>query len=178
MELHTAACADDADRLQELLSAGHDSVNVLVGHRVETALHAACRSADGAASCCNLLLAAGADPAAVCVHGGTCLHQAAQFLNDTALVALLQHCPAASLAAVANVQDKNGWTALHATVYKPSRSGPTPQSRVTIVKELLRARADVGIRNAAGQTAIELAIASECHDGADAMARLVETPTA
>jgi ankyrin repeat protein len=173
MELQSAACANDAARLDEVLrSTNAASVNARVGPREETALHAACRSADGNVACCELLLAAGADPSVLCVHGGTCLHQAAQFVNDGALVAMLQHCPAATLAAVANVQDKNGWTALHAAVYKPSRSGPTPHSRTRIVQELLRAQADIGIRNAAGQTTLELAVASECHDGAQAIAQL------
>ena len=162
----SAACADDAAGLDELLALRTLDVNRRVGPREETALHAACRSGD--VVCCKTLLAARADPSIRCVHGGTCLHQAAQFLNDGALVAMLQSSEE-TVATLVNVQDKNGWTALHATVYRPERSGPTPRSRVRIVQELLRAGAGIDIQNSAGQTPLELAIASGCQDGADAM---------
>eukprot|EP00928_Gymnodinium_smaydae_P075453 TRINITY_DN58475_c0_g1_i1.p1 TRINITY_DN58475_c0_g1~~TRINITY_DN58475_c0_g1_i1.p1 ORF type:complete len:191 (-),score=21.77 TRINITY_DN58475_c0_g1_i1:405-977(-) len=173
MELYAAACACDAAKVEELLTASSTSavdINRRVGPREETPLHAACRSPDGEVACCRLLVAARADPSVLCVHGGSCLHQAAQFVNDGALVEILRSCTTASARAdLANVQDKNGWTALHAAVYKPSRSGMHPLSRVNIVKELLRARANVGVQNAAGQTALELAVASGCNDGAQAI---------
>ncbi|CAE8657262.1 unnamed protein product [Polarella glacialis] len=169
--LHAASAAGDALGLHAILldASGDVHVNGRHGARDETALHAACRASDvGAEECCKLLLAAGADPAIRCIHGGSCLHQAAQFHNDCAVTAMLQIPAPSSLPALVNMQDKNGWTALHAAVYKQRTywlDGSDPQRRVAIVTTLLRARADAGLRNNAGQTVFELAVASNCHDG-------------
>ena len=78
------------------------------------------------------------------------MHQACQFMQEQALLALLSS-DAASRAV--NTQDKNGWTPLHATVYKPA-----PRScRLAMVAALLSAGADAGLRNKDGNTPMDLA---------------------
>ena len=154
--------ADDLGDLEPLANAKH-------GPRKETALHAAARVVENSHERTMMLLAMGASSAALCVHRGTPLHQAARFANVAAVKAMLLYQNSAARAALVNVQDKNGWTCLHAAVYKPPRGAP--QSRVEIVAALMNAGVRADLRNFAGQTAHDLAVVAGCHDAADAIVR-------
>ena len=162
LALHEAASKADRHEVDRLLAAGANP-HAHVTERAETALHAACRS-DESGDCCRRLLRAGADSSARCIHGGNCLHQAGQFMQEAALIALLGSEEGASLRCV-NMQDKNGWTPLHATVYKPAQR----HRRLAMVAALLRAGADAGLRNSDGNTPMDLARAFGHADAVEAL---------
>ena len=163
--LHAAALAADAAEVTRLLAAGADPLS-RDEKRDETPLHAACRS-DASGDCCRALLSAPNGAAAAdmrCVHGGNVLHQAGQFLRESALRAVLEAVPSAS--ASANLQDKNGWTPLHATLYKPAPNGFDRRGMVAL---LMASGADLTLPNKDGRTPRELALA---FGHADAIAAL------
>jgi ankyrin repeat protein len=108
-KLHDYAAAGDARKVRKHLSKG--AVVAKCDERGWTPLHFACKA--GQAECVQLLLAAHADPDAADDSGWTPLMEAAwgNFL-DTVLVLLLDE------RVTVNKQDKDGWTALHASAFK------------------------------------------------------------
>ena len=85
--LWEAASNGSTEQVARLLEANADAT-VCDNARNELPLHAACRS-DSTGQSCRLLLDAKSDPTQRCIHGGNCLHQAAQFAQYGAVVALL-----------------------------------------------------------------------------------------
>ena len=108
-KLHDYAAAGDARKVRKHLNKG--AVVTKCDERGWTPLHFACKA--GQTECVQLLLAAHADPDAADDSGWTPLMEAAwgNFL-DTVLVLLLDE------RVTVNKQDKDGWTALHASAFK------------------------------------------------------------
>ena len=171
--MHTLAARGDLCGLREALLEADTVVNATDGPHAETALHAASRAPDSTGECCKVLLAAGADPGIRCARGSTCLHQAAHRLNACAIEATLQHRPGAAAQALVNVQDDSGRTALHiSAACEAIGEQATQVDRASVIAKLLLAGADMTLTTSAGQTALELALAVGCMDGADAIMRL------
>eukprot|EP00933_Yihiella_yeosuensis_P064141 TRINITY_DN67479_c0_g1_i1.p1 TRINITY_DN67479_c0_g1~~TRINITY_DN67479_c0_g1_i1.p1 ORF type:complete len:206 (+),score=31.21 TRINITY_DN67479_c0_g1_i1:83-700(+) len=175
IELYDAACRCDVSEVSRLLDAGaHPNMKDPV--RQETPLHAACR-VDSNGSCCRKLLDAGADLQSTCGYGGTCLHQAGQFLMSKALCAVLDAARKGGpelLHQAVDARCKNGWTPLHSSVYKSSSRlnhlhAMPQEERLNIVSALVHAGASLEARADNGETPMETAVAYGCIEGVEAL---------
>jgi hypothetical protein len=108
-KLHDYAAAGDARKVRKHLSKG--AVVTKCDERGWTPLHFACKA--GQTECVQLLLSAHADPDAADDSGWTPLMEAAWGNFVEAVLTLL-----ADERVTVNKQDKDGWTALHASAFK------------------------------------------------------------
>lgn len=108
-KLHDYAAAGDARKVRKHLAKG--AVVTKCDETGWTPLHFACKT--GQTECVQLLLAADADPDAADDSGWTPLMEAAWGNFADSVLVLLQ-----DERVTVNKQDKDGWTALHASAFK------------------------------------------------------------
>ncbi|MBD8043435.1 ankyrin repeat domain-containing protein [Arthrobacter sp. Sa2BUA2] len=143
-ELIRAAKANDAARTSELIAAGAD-VNAKDSLQDSAFLYA---GAEGFNEVLQLTLAAGADVASTNRYGGTALIPASEHGHTETVRILL------GAGVPVNHVNNLGWTALQEAILL-NNGGPRQQD---VVRQLLAAGADPGIRDPQGRTALENAV--------------------